>query len=71
MVCSNRLRALAFAAVAFGFVPAPAHAQEEFMDLFSPELGKLLIRSDYRVTYVPDQPVVSLVKIAEAPTTVT
>jgi hypothetical protein len=35
----------------------PAHAQEEFLNLFSPELGKLPIRSDYRITVVPDQPV--------------
>ena len=36
---------------------APAAAQEEFRNLFAPELGKLLIRSDYRVTTFPDQPV--------------
>lgn len=36
---------------------APAGAQEEFQNLFSPEMGKLLIRSDYRVTTFPDQPV--------------
>jgi len=35
----------------------PARAQEEFMDLLSPELGKLPVRSDYRLTVVPDQPV--------------
>jgi hypothetical protein len=27
------------------------------LDLFSPELGKLPVRSDYRLTYFPDQPV--------------
>ena len=36
---------------------APAAAQEEFQNLFAPELGKLLIRSDYRITTFPDQPV--------------
>jgi hypothetical protein len=35
----------------------PAPAQEEFLNLFAPELGKLPIRSDYRITWFPDQPV--------------
>ncbi len=37
--------------------PAPARAQEEFLNLLAPELGQVRIRSDYRVTYFPDQPV--------------
>jgi hypothetical protein len=40
-----------------GLWALPAHAQEEFLNLFAPELGKLLIRSDYRITWFPDQPV--------------
>jgi hypothetical protein len=40
-----------------GLGASPASAQEEFLNLFSPELGKVLIRSDYRITWLPDQPV--------------
>jgi hypothetical protein len=40
-----------------GLVALPAHAQEELTNLFAPELGELPIRSEYRVTYFPDQPV--------------
>ena len=40
-----------------GLWASPALAQEEFLNLFSPELGKLPIRSDYRITTFPDQPV--------------
>ena len=40
-----------------GLGALPAHAQEEFTTLFSPELGQLLIRSEYRVTLFSDQPV--------------
>jgi len=32
-----------------------ARAQEEFQSLFAPELGKLPIRSEYRLTIFPDQ----------------
>jgi hypothetical protein len=32
-------------------------AQEEFLNLANPELGKILVRSDYRITWYPDQPV--------------
>lgn len=32
-------------------------AQEEFLNLANPELGKILIRSEYRITWLPDQPV--------------
>jgi hypothetical protein len=35
----------------------PAAAQEEFLNLFTPELGKLPFRADYRITVVPAQPV--------------
>ena len=35
----------------------PVSAQEEFLNLANPELGKILIRSEYRITWVPDQPV--------------
>jgi hypothetical protein len=35
----------------------PAAAQEEFLNLFSPELGKLPVRAEYRITTFPDQPV--------------
>ena len=37
---------------------APAHAQEELLNLFEPELGKLPVRADYRLTWFEDQPVV-------------
>jgi hypothetical protein len=40
-----------------GLVALPADAQEELTNLFAPELGELPIRSEYRVTYFPDQPV--------------
>jgi hypothetical protein len=40
-----------------GLAAPPAHAQEEFLSLFAPDLGKLRLRSDYRVTVFPDQPV--------------
>jgi hypothetical protein len=40
-----------------GLAALPAHAQEELTNLFAPELGQLPIRSEYRVTYFPDQPV--------------
>ena len=40
-----------------GLWAPPAQAQEEFLNLFSPEMGKLPIRSDYRITTFPDQPV--------------
>ena len=40
-----------------GLGASPAPAQEEFLNLFAPELGKLPIRSDYRITWFPDQPV--------------
>ncbi len=40
-----------------GLWASPAQAQEEFLNLFAPELGRLLIRSDYRITWFPDQPV--------------
>jgi hypothetical protein len=40
-----------------GLWTTPARAQEEFLNLFSPELGQLHIRSDYRFTLYPDQPV--------------
>jgi hypothetical protein len=36
----------------------PALAQQEFMTLFSPELGELHVRSEYRITAFPDQQVV-------------
>jgi hypothetical protein len=36
----------------------PAHAQEELLNLFEPELGKLRVRADYRVTWFEDQQVV-------------
>jgi hypothetical protein len=35
----------------------PVSAQEEFLNLANPELGKILIRSEYRITWLPDQPV--------------
>jgi hypothetical protein len=35
----------------------PAAAQEEFLNLLGPDLGQVRIRSDYRVTIFPDQPV--------------
>ena len=35
----------------------PAAAQEDFLNLANPELGKILIRSEYRITWFPDQPV--------------
>jgi hypothetical protein len=41
-----------------GVVALPALAQQEFMNLFSPELGELPVRSEYRITVVPDQPVI-------------
>ncbi|HEX2502071.1 MAG TPA: hypothetical protein VHO73_11485 [Methylomirabilota bacterium] len=50
-------RALAIACALIGLSASPAWAQEEFLNLFSPELGKLPIRSDYRITWFPDQPV--------------
>jgi hypothetical protein len=40
-----------------GLVARPAHAQEDFLDLFSGDFGQLRLRSDYRVTWFPDQPV--------------
>jgi hypothetical protein len=40
-----------------GLGALPAHAQGEFLNLFAPELGKLPVRSDYRITVFPDQPV--------------
>jgi hypothetical protein len=45
------------AAFLVGVGATTAHAQEEFLNLFSPEMGKLPIRSDYRFTLYPDQPV--------------
>jgi hypothetical protein len=45
------------AACLLGLWASPAQAQEEFQNMLNPELGKLLIRSDYRVTTFPDQPV--------------
>ena len=35
----------------------PAYAQEEFLNLLNPEFGQLHLRSDYRFTYFPDEPV--------------
>jgi hypothetical protein len=53
------MRILLLGLVSFVALEAPlAHAQEEFRNLFSPELGKLPLTSDYRLMYVPDQPVV-------------
>jgi len=37
--------------------PPPADAQEDFLNLFAPEMGSIPVRSDYRVTIFPDQPV--------------
>lgn len=46
------------AAGLLGLGALPAHGQQEFLSLFGPELGRLRLRSDYRVTLLPDQPVV-------------
>jgi hypothetical protein len=35
----------------------PAYGQEEFLNLLNPEFGQLHLRSDYRFTYFPDEPV--------------
>jgi hypothetical protein len=43
--------------VILGLAIGPAHAQEELRSMFAPELGKLPLTSDYRFTYMPDQPV--------------
>lgn len=40
-----------------GLATPPAHAQQEFLNLLAPELGNLPVRSDYRITTFPDQPV--------------
>lgn len=40
-----------------GLAAPPAHAQQEFLNLLAPELGNLPVRSDYRITTFPDQPV--------------
>ena len=40
-----------------GLTTPPAHAQQEFLNLLAPELGNLPVRSDYRITTFPDQPV--------------
>jgi hypothetical protein len=40
-----------------GLATRPAHAQEDFLNLFASEFGQLRLRSDYRVTMFPDQPV--------------
>jgi hypothetical protein len=53
---SSRLGLVLGAAWLLGLV-TPAHGQEELLDLLGPQLGKLPIRSDYRITYFLDQPV--------------
>jgi hypothetical protein len=35
----------------------PARAQEEFLNLLNPQFGQLHLRSDYRFSYYPDEPV--------------
>jgi hypothetical protein len=40
-----------------GLATHPAHGQEDFLNLFASEFGQLRLRSDYRVTVFPDQPV--------------
>jgi hypothetical protein len=40
-----------------GLATRPARAQEDFLNLFASEFGQLRLRSDYRVTVFPDQPV--------------
>jgi hypothetical protein len=40
-----------------GLATHPAHGQEDFLNLFASEFGQLRLRSDYRVTMFPDQPV--------------
>jgi hypothetical protein len=54
---SGLVRAILVAVCVSALGVLPAHAQEEFLNLFAPELGKLPIRSDYRLTVSPDQPV--------------
>jgi hypothetical protein len=57
MTSATSLRTLALGAALLFTVPTTALAQAELQTWLNPTLGKLMLRSDYKFTYVPGEPV--------------